>query len=52
MAVLLVCVGLTHAAVAIGDPLARRLAKIGVDVVGRVSGILLAGVAVQSSSTG
>ena len=44
---LLACLGLTYAAMKLGDLLALWLGRIGVDVVGRISGVLLAGVAVQ-----
>ena len=47
VAMLLACLGLTYAAMRLGDLLARWLGRTGADVVGRVSGVLLAGVAVQ-----
>ncbi|WP_158918659.1 MarC family protein [Caulobacter sp. S45] len=44
---LLVCLGLTYAAMRGAEPLVRRLGQTGSDVVGRISGVLLAGLAVQ-----
>lgn len=47
IAMLFVCLALTYLAMRIGDALARWLGNTGADVVGRVSGVLLAGLAVQ-----
>jgi multiple antibiotic resistance protein len=47
MAMLLVCLGLTYGAMYVAEMLVRRLGRTGADVVGRVSGVLLAGLAVQ-----
>jgi multiple antibiotic resistance protein len=44
---LLACLGLTYGAMFVAEALVRRLGRTGADVVGRVSGILLAGLAVQ-----
>ena len=44
---LLACLGLTYASMFVAEALVRRLGRTGADVVGRVSGILLAGLAVQ-----
>jgi multiple antibiotic resistance protein len=44
---LLACLGLTYGAMFLAEALVRRLGRTGADVVGRVSGILLAGLAVQ-----
>jgi multiple antibiotic resistance protein len=44
---LLICLGLTYAAMRGADLLVRRLGQTGADVVGRISGVLLAGLAVQ-----
>jgi multiple antibiotic resistance protein len=44
---LLACLGLTYGAMFVAEALVRRLGQTGADVVGRVSGILLAGLAVQ-----
>ena len=41
------CLGLTYAAMFAAEALVHRLGRTGADVVGRVSGILLAGLAVQ-----
>jgi len=47
LVMLLACLGLTYAAMVVAEALVRRLGRTGADVVGRVSGILLAGLAVQ-----
>jgi multiple antibiotic resistance protein len=44
---LLVCLTLTYGAMFIAESLVHRLGQTGADVVGRVSGVLLAGLAVQ-----
>jgi multiple antibiotic resistance protein len=44
---LLACLALTYGAMFVAEALVRRLGRTGADVVGRVSGILLAGLAVQ-----
>jgi multiple antibiotic resistance protein len=44
---LLACLLLTYAAMYLAEALVRRLGRTGADVVGRVSGVLLAGLAVQ-----
>ena len=41
------CLAATYAAMLLSEPLVRRLGQTGSDVVGRVSGVLLAGLAVQ-----
>lgn len=47
LAMLLACLGLTYIAMRIGTSLERWLGRTGADVVGRISGVLLAGLAVQ-----
>jgi multiple antibiotic resistance protein len=47
IAMLLVCLGLTYIALLMSELLVRRLGQTGADVVGRISGVLLAGLAVQ-----
>ncbi|MBV9511589.1 MAG: MarC family protein [Caulobacteraceae bacterium] len=47
IAMLLVCLGLTYIALLASDALVRRLGRTGADVIGRISGVLLAGLAVQ-----
>jgi multiple antibiotic resistance protein len=47
LAMVLICLGLTHAAMLASEHLVRRLGRTGSDVVGRISGVLLAGLAVQ-----
>ena len=47
VSLLLVCLGLTFAAMLASDWLERWLGETGTDVVGRVSGVLLAALAVQ-----
>jgi multiple antibiotic resistance protein len=47
IAVLILCLTLTYLALLISGPLGRWLGKTGADVVGRVSGVLLAALAVQ-----
>jgi multiple antibiotic resistance protein len=44
---LLACLILTYAAMRLAEPLVTRLGQTGADVVGRISGVLLAGLAVQ-----
>ncbi len=44
---LLVCLGLTYGAMFMAEALVQRLGRTGADVVGRVSGVLLSGLAVQ-----
>jgi multiple antibiotic resistance protein len=44
---LLACLALTYGAMFVAEALVCRLGRTGSDVVGRVSGILLAGLAVQ-----
>lgn len=41
------CLALTYGAMRIADPLVRSLGRTGADVVRRISGVLLAGLAVQ-----
>lgn len=47
LVMLLACLGLTYVAMRASELLVRRLGRTGSDVVGRVSGVLLAGLAVQ-----
>ena len=47
LAMLIVCLGLTYIAMRIGAFLERWLGRTGADVVGRITGVLLAGLAVQ-----
>jgi multiple antibiotic resistance protein len=47
LTMLAACLGLTYAAMYVAEVLVRRLGRTGADVVGRVSGVLLAGLAVQ-----
>ncbi len=47
LVMLVACLGLTYAAMYVAEMLVRRLGRTGADVVGRVSGVLLAGLAVQ-----
>ena len=47
LVMLLTCLGLTYGAMFIAEALVRRLGRTGADVIGRVSGVLLAGLAVQ-----
>lgn len=47
IAMLAVCLGLTYAAMRLGDLLTRWLGRTGADVAGRIMGVLLASVAVQ-----
>ncbi|WP_395443277.1 MarC family protein [Caulobacter sp. UC70_42] len=42
-----VCLGITYVAMRASELLVRRLGETGADVVGRISGVLLAGLAVQ-----
>jgi multiple antibiotic resistance protein len=44
---LLACLGLTYIAMRLSERLVDRLGQTGADVVGRISGVLLAGLAVQ-----
>ena len=44
---LLACLFITYVAMRLADPLVHRLGQTGADVVGRISGVLLAGLAVQ-----
>ncbi|HEX2592416.1 MAG TPA: MarC family protein [Rhizomicrobium sp.] len=46
-AMLLMCLGLTYAAMLLSEHFVRILGKTGSDVVGRISGVLLAALAVQ-----
>jgi len=41
------CLAITYAAMRLAEPLVARLGQTGADVVGRISGVLLAGLAVQ-----
>jgi multiple antibiotic resistance protein len=43
----LACLAVTYVAMLASEPLVRRLGHTGADVVGRISGVLLAGLAVQ-----
>lgn len=47
IAILLLCLALTFAALLASEPLQRWLGETGTDVVGRISGVLLAALAVQ-----
>jgi multiple antibiotic resistance protein len=47
LVMLLACLGLTYGSMFIAEALVRRLGRTGADVIGRVSGVLLAGLAVQ-----
>ena len=47
IAMILACVGLTYGAMRLADRLVNVLGRTGADVVSRISGILLAGLAVQ-----
>ena len=47
LVMLAVCLVLTFAAMRLAEPLVERLGQTGADVVGRISGVLLAGLAVQ-----
>jgi multiple antibiotic resistance protein len=47
VAMLLICLALTYLAMLASEGLMRRLGRTGSDVVGRISGVLLAGLAVQ-----
>jgi len=47
LSMLAACLGLTYGAMVIAEALVHRLGQTGSDVIGRVSGILLAGLAVQ-----
>jgi multiple antibiotic resistance protein len=47
LVMLLTCLGLTYGAMFVAEALVHRLGQTGADVVGRVSGVLLAGLAVQ-----
>ena len=47
VAILLLCLALTFAALLASDILQRWLGETGTDVVGRISGVLLAALAVQ-----
>jgi multiple antibiotic resistance protein len=47
LVMLLACLALTYLAMRASDVVIRRLGPTGADVVGRVSGVLLAGLAVQ-----
>ncbi len=47
LAMLSICLGITYSAMRAAEPLVRRLGHTGSDVVGRISGVLLAGLAVQ-----
>ena len=42
-----ICLAVTYFAMLVSEPLVRRLGQTGSDVVGRISGVLLAGLAVQ-----
>ncbi len=44
---LLACLVITYSAMRLAEPLVERLGQTGADVVGRISGVLLAGLAVQ-----
>ena len=44
---LLACLVITYVAMRLAEPLIQRLGQTGADVVGRISGVLLAGLAVQ-----
>jgi multiple antibiotic resistance protein len=45
--VVLVCLAITYLCMRLSDPLMRLLGRTGSDVVGRISGVLLAALAVQ-----
>jgi multiple antibiotic resistance protein len=47
LVMLLACLGFTYGALFVAEALVHRLGRTGADVVGRVSGVLLAGLAVQ-----
>ncbi|MGZ3366041.1 MAG: MarC family protein, partial [Caulobacteraceae bacterium] len=47
VAMLIICLALTYAAMILAEGLVRRLGQTGADVIGRISGVLLAGLAVQ-----
>ena len=47
LAMLLICLALTYLAMLASEGLVRRLGRTGSDVVGRIAGVLLAGLAVQ-----
>jgi multiple antibiotic resistance protein len=47
VAILAVCLAITYLALRLSDPLMRLLGRTGSDVVGRISGVLLAALAVQ-----
>jgi multiple antibiotic resistance protein len=47
LAMLFACLVLTYGAMFIAEALVRRLGRTGADVIGRLSGVLLAGLAVQ-----
>ena len=47
IAILILCLALTFAAIKAGERLVEILGRTGADVVSRISGILLAGLAVQ-----
>jgi multiple antibiotic resistance protein len=47
IAMLMICLALTFVAMVAADRLAERLGKTGSDVIGRISGVLLAALAVQ-----